>query len=101
MQNCGITLMAWPVRPEFFSLYQWKIWSTFLKYLVETDLILMLSKFSGQIGPKPKSVLCSIQQFDRSDQTGRVNGKRPWFPFFIGRTIGKIVWSGSISSRAL
>jgi hypothetical protein len=47
-------LMAWPVRPEFFSLYQWKIWSTFLKYLAKMDLILMLSKFSDQIGPKPK-----------------------------------------------
>ena len=26
----------------------------------------MLSKFSGQIGPKP-NVLCSIKKFDRSD----------------------------------
>jgi hypothetical protein len=34
----------------------------------------MLSKFSAQIGPNP-NVLCSIEQFDRSD---RVNGKRPY-----------------------
>jgi hypothetical protein len=26
----------------------------FLKYLAKMDLILILSKFSGQIGPKPK-----------------------------------------------
>jgi hypothetical protein len=31
-----------------------KIWSMFLKYLVKMDLIQMLSKISGQIGPKPK-----------------------------------------------
>jgi hypothetical protein len=37
----------------------------FLKYLAKMDLILMLSKFSGQIGPKPKRY-CSIQQFDPS-----------------------------------
>jgi hypothetical protein len=47
----------------------------FLKYyLAKMDLILILSKFSGQIGPRP-NVLCSIKQFDRSD---RVNGKRPY-----------------------
>jgi hypothetical protein len=47
--------MAWPVRPEFFSLYQlWKIWSIFLKNLGEMDIILMLSKFSDQIGTKPE-----------------------------------------------
>ena len=31
-----------------------KIWSMFLKYLAKTDFILISSKFSGQIGPKPK-----------------------------------------------
>jgi hypothetical protein len=47
--------MAWLVRPEFFSLYQWKdLVYMFLKYLAKMDLILMLSKFSGQVGPKPK-----------------------------------------------
>jgi hypothetical protein len=46
----------------------------FLKYLAKMDLILILSKFSGQIGLKPNR-LCSIQQFDRS---GPVNGKRPY-----------------------
>ena len=51
----------------------------FLKYLAKMNLILMLSKFSGQIGPKP-NVLCSIQQIDRS---GRVNRKRPYIPFEI------------------
>jgi hypothetical protein len=30
------------------------IWSMFLKYLAKMDLIQMLSKFSGQIGPKSK-----------------------------------------------
>ena len=46
----------------------------FLKYLAKMDLILILSKFSGQIGPRPKPVLlCFIQQFDRSDRSGRVN----------------------------
>jgi hypothetical protein len=30
------------------------VWSMFLKYLAKMDLILMLSKFSDQIGPKPK-----------------------------------------------
>jgi hypothetical protein len=50
-----------------------KIWPMFLKYLAKMDLIQMLSKFSGQISPKPKC-FASIQQFDRS---GRVNGKRP------------------------
>ena len=53
-----------------------KIWSMFLKYLAKMDLILMLSKFSGQISSKP-NVLCSIQQFDRSDRSSHVNGKRP------------------------
>ena len=53
-----------------------KIWSMFLKYPAKMDLILMLSKFSGQIGP---NVLCFIQQFDRS---GRVNGKRPLAPCY-------------------
>jgi hypothetical protein len=42
------------------------------------DLILILSKFSGQIGPKP-NVLSFIQQLDRSDRSGRVDGKRPKF----------------------
>jgi hypothetical protein len=66
--------MAWPVRPEFFSLDQlWKNWSIFLKNLGKMDIILMLSKFSDQIG----YVLSSIQQFDRSDWLGRVNSKRP------------------------
>jgi hypothetical protein len=37
------------------------------------DLILILSKFSGQIAPKPKRSV-SIQQFDRSDRSGCVNG---------------------------
>jgi hypothetical protein len=42
------------------------------------DIILMLSKFSDQIGRlQSPNVLCSIQQFDRSDWSGRVNGKRP------------------------
>jgi hypothetical protein len=36
----------------------------------------MLYKFFGQIGPKPKRFLF-IQQFDRSDRSGRVDGKRP------------------------
>ena len=50
----------------------------FLKYLATMELnkIIILSKFSDHIGPKPKR-LCSIQQFDRSDRSGRVNGKRP------------------------
>jgi hypothetical protein len=39
----------------------------FLKYLAKMDLILMLSKFSGHMGPEPKR-LCSIQQFDRSNR---------------------------------
>jgi hypothetical protein len=48
-------LMAWPVRPEFFSLYQWKD----LVYVSQISSengphILILSKFSGQIGRKPK-----------------------------------------------
>jgi hypothetical protein len=30
------------------------IFSVSIKYLAKMDLILMLSKFSGQIGPKPK-----------------------------------------------
>jgi hypothetical protein len=47
-------LMAWPVRPDSFLCINGKIWSMFLKYLAKMDLILMLSKFSGQIGPKPK-----------------------------------------------
>ena len=37
----------------------------FLKYLVKMDLILMLSKFSGQIGPKPKCFVFH-STFDRS-----------------------------------
>jgi hypothetical protein len=44
----------------------------FLKYLAQKQLIQMLSKFSGQKVRSP-NVLCSIQQFDRSN---RVNGKR-------------------------
>jgi hypothetical protein len=32
------------------------IWSTFLKYLAKMDLILILSKFSGQVGSKPKCI---------------------------------------------
>ena len=60
---------------SILSLYQWKDLSMFLKYyLAKMDLVLILSKFSGQIGPRP-NVLCSIKQFDRSD---RVNGKRPY-----------------------
>ena len=44
-----------PVRSELFSLHQWKnLVYMFLKYLAKMDLILMLSKFSGQIGRKPK-----------------------------------------------
>ena len=48
----------------------------FLKYLAKMDLILILSKFSGQIGPKPKRFVFH-SQFNRSDRSGRVNGKRP------------------------
>jgi hypothetical protein len=58
--------------PNSFLCINGTIWSMFLKYLANLDLILILSKFSGQIGPKP-NVLCSIQQFDRSDRFGRVN----------------------------
>jgi hypothetical protein len=44
--------MAWPVRPDSFLCINGKIWSMFLK--AKMDLILMLSKLSGQIGRKPK-----------------------------------------------
>jgi hypothetical protein len=72
-------LMDWPVRPEFFSLYQWNDLIHVSQISSENGrhVILMLSKFSGQISPKPK-FLCSIQQFDRSDRSGRVNRKRPY-----------------------
>jgi hypothetical protein len=61
-------LMACPVRPEFLSLHQWKdLVYMFLKYLAKMDLIQILSKLSGQIGPKHKrNVFCSIQKFDSS-----------------------------------
>jgi hypothetical protein len=35
-----------------------KIWSMFHKYLAKMDLILILSKCSGQIGPKPGQTFC-------------------------------------------
>jgi hypothetical protein len=60
--------------PNSFLCTNGKIWSMFLKYLAKMDLIIMLSKFSAQIGLKP-NVLCFIQKFDRSDRSGRVNGK--------------------------
>jgi hypothetical protein len=44
----------------------------FLKYLAKMDLTLILSKFSSQIDPKPKRFVF-IQQFGRSDLSGRVN----------------------------
>jgi hypothetical protein len=50
----------------------------FLKYLAKIDLILILSKYSDQIGLKPKCYVF-IQQFDCSHRSGRVNGKRPKF----------------------
>jgi hypothetical protein len=41
--------------PNFFFLcINGMIWSMFLKYPAKMDLILLLSKISGQIGPKPK-----------------------------------------------
>ena len=40
--------------PNYFLCINGKIWSMFLKYLAKMDLILMLSKFSGQISQKPK-----------------------------------------------
>ena len=52
----------------------------FLKYLAKLDLILILFKCSGQIGIRSSNVLCSIQQFDRSDC---VNGKRPYGPVLL------------------
>jgi hypothetical protein len=38
----------------FVSLINGMIWSMFLKYLAKMHLILILSKFAGQIDPKPK-----------------------------------------------
>jgi hypothetical protein len=40
--------------PNSFLCINGTIWSLFLKYLANLDLILILSKFSGQIGQKPK-----------------------------------------------
>jgi hypothetical protein len=62
--------------PNFCLCINGKIWSMFLKYVGKMDLILILSKFSHQIGLKPKCYVF-IQQFDRSYRSGRVNGKRP------------------------
>ena len=52
----GALSIQWPDRsdPNFCLCINGKIWSMFLKYLAKMDLILMLSKFSSQIGPKPK-----------------------------------------------
>jgi hypothetical protein len=41
-------------EPNFCLNINGKIWSMFFKYLAKMDLVLILSKFSGQIGPKPK-----------------------------------------------
>ena len=40
---------------------------------------LFFRKFSKDFGKNISvtHILCSIQQFDRSDRSGRVNGKRP------------------------
>jgi hypothetical protein len=48
--------ILWPDQsdPNYFLCINGSIWSMFLKYLAKMDLIQMLSKFSGQIGPKPK-----------------------------------------------
>jgi hypothetical protein len=43
----------------------------FPKYLAKMDLILMLSKFSGQIGPKPKR-LTGLAVLMESALTGRL-----------------------------
>ena len=51
------------------------IWSMFHKYLAKMDLILTLSEFSGEKDPKPKRSAFH-SQFDRSDWSGRVNGRR-------------------------
>jgi hypothetical protein len=47
--------ILWPNQTQFLSLYQWNdLGYMFLKYVAKMHLILILSKFSGQIGPKPK-----------------------------------------------
>jgi hypothetical protein len=52
----GALSIQWPDRsdPNFCLCINGKIWSMFLRYLAKMDFILILSKFSGQIGPKPK-----------------------------------------------
>jgi hypothetical protein len=47
--------MTWPVRPESLSLYQWKdrVYVSQI-YLAKMKLVLILSKFSSRVGPKPK-----------------------------------------------
>jgi UDP:flavonoid glycosyltransferase YjiC (YdhE family) len=64
--SCESGMLAWvfktsgsvygrfPVRPELFSLYEWKDLVYVSQISSEMNLILMLSKFSAQIGPKPK-----------------------------------------------
>ena len=55
-------------------MYSINCGSMFLKYLAKIDLI--PSKFSDQVGPKPKRFVFH-STFDRSDRSGCVHGKRP------------------------
>jgi hypothetical protein len=73
-------LMAWPVRPEFFSLCQWKD----LVYVSQISSenghhSNVIQIFRSDRSKAQMPVLCFIQQFDRS---GRVNPKRPLAPCY-------------------
>ena len=56
IEEFGVLSIQWPDRsdPNFCLRVNGKIWSMFLKYLAKMDFIIILSEFSGQIGPKPK-----------------------------------------------
>jgi hypothetical protein len=56
--------------PNFCLTINGMIWSMFLKYLARMHPILILSKFSGQIGSKPKRFLFA----SKFDWSGSVNG---------------------------
>jgi hypothetical protein len=66
--------MAWSVRPEFFSQYEWNDLVYVSQISSENGPHFSFIQTSGQIVSKPKRfVFHIIQQFDRSARSGRVN----------------------------